>query len=55
MSWDDILKLDKYIEMRLKDLYKELSNTKDPTKRRLIKGSINYWERVKRMKDRVYD
>ena len=51
MSWEDILKLEKYIEMRIKDLRKELKGEKDPEKRKLINGNIKYWERVKEAKE----
>ena len=51
MSWENILKIETYIKMRITTLKKELKGEKDPEKRKLIEGNIAYWERIKEAKE----
>lgn len=46
MSWQDILKLDDYIERKLKDLREALSRA-TPKDAKIIEEAIEYWESIK--------
>ena len=46
MSWQDILKLDDYIERRLPDLKRQLERA-NPEDAELIQTKIKYWESIK--------
>lgn len=46
MTWQDILKLDDYIERRLADLKRQLEQA-NPEDAKLIQKKIKYWESIK--------